>query len=384
MNSLAQKGFYFILLWFAVSVNADWKFEWRSNSESAGSSVILSGGTSGDWKTIQDKSEGWTASDWKEMFPVYLALEDASLDLPPVSGSYQISNQPSPQLIFRPRFPWTHGATYRAVVRFNKNEDPVESIWTHPARKLVSKTQVVSIYPTAQQIPENLLKFYIQFSHPMRRGDIYQYIHLKNESGVEVRDPFLEVDEELWDPERLRLTLFIDPGRVKREVRPLEEVGPALESGKSYSLSVDADWLDEDGAKLVESFTQNYEVMEPDRATPDPDQWRYCFPPAGLHLPIRIEFGETLDQALASERIRVFHQERMEEISGTIYLLERETVWEFYPNEPWAPGAYFLLIAHQIEDLAGNQIGKPFEVSLTSPETTPVNRQDIKKHFDLR
>ena len=28
--------------------------------------------------------------------------------------------------------------------------------------------------------------------------------------------PFLEIDEELWDPAMMRLTLFIDPGRIKR------------------------------------------------------------------------------------------------------------------------------------------------------------------------
>ena len=67
----------------------------------------------------------------------------------------------------------------------------------------------------------------------MQRGHVYDHIHLLGEAGKPVELPFLELDEELWDPEMTRLTIFIDPGRIKRGVRPLEEIGPALEAGKN-------------------------------------------------------------------------------------------------------------------------------------------------------
>jgi len=34
----------------------------------------------------------------------------------------------------------------------------------------------------------------------MQRGHIYDYIHLRNEAGQNVELPFLEIDEELWNP----------------------------------------------------------------------------------------------------------------------------------------------------------------------------------------
>ena len=80
-------------------------------------------------------------------------------------------------------------------------------------------------------LPENLLKFYVHFSAPMSRGNIYDYIRLLNADGKQVELPFLEIDEELWDDSLTRLTLFIDPGRIKRGVLPLEECWTSTRSG---------------------------------------------------------------------------------------------------------------------------------------------------------
>jgi hypothetical protein len=62
-----------------------------------------------------------------------------------------------------------------------------------------------------------------------------------------------------------RLTLFIDPGRIKRGVLPLEEVGPSLEAGKSYTLVIDREWIDGSGNPLQESFEKTFKVGPPDR-----------------------------------------------------------------------------------------------------------------------
>jgi len=84
--------------------------------------------------------------------------------------------------------------------------------------------------------------------HPVLRPD-ESWTHLRPHSlrdsaGKTVELPFLEIDEELWNPQMTRLTLFIDPGRIKRGVQPLEEIGPVLENGKHYALIIDAAWQD--------------------------------------------------------------------------------------------------------------------------------------------
>ena len=41
-----------------------------------------------------------------------------------------------------------------------------------------------------------------------------------------------------------------------------------------------------------------------------------------------------------------------------------ETRWAFTPDADWAAGRYRVTVKSTIEDLAGNNIGKPFDVDL--------------------
>ena len=93
------------------------------------------------------------------------------------------------------------------------------------AKPKTEPTVVTQVYPTSDKLPENQLKFYLHFSAPMSRGDSYKHIQLLDEKGKAVELPFLELDEELWDPAGKRFTLFFDPGRIKRGLKPREEVG---------------------------------------------------------------------------------------------------------------------------------------------------------------
>mgnify|MGYP003346898067 CR=1 FL=1 len=77
-------------------------------------------------------------------------------------------------------------------------------------------TLVTQIYPSADVLPENTLKFYVHFSAPMSRGHSYDHIRLLDEANRPVELAFLELAEELWSPDMLRLTLLMDPGRIKR------------------------------------------------------------------------------------------------------------------------------------------------------------------------
>jgi hypothetical protein len=49
-------------------------------------------------------------------------------------------------------------------------------------------------------------------------------------------------------------------------------------------------------------------------------------------------------------------------ILGHIVIERDETRWSFSPVEPWRAGDFHLLVDGALEDLAGNHIGRPFEV----------------------
>ena len=283
-------------------------------------------------------------------------------------------------LSFRPKFPLEPGMRYVAVL------DPAEvgvkdrgiltATYVPPPRPDSPPTIVSRVYPTAEELPENLLKFYVHFSAPMSRGGVYRHIRLLDDAGLEVELPFLELDEELWDPDMTRLTLFIDPGRIKRGVRPLEEIGPALEEGRRYTLLIDRGLVDAAGRGLGEEFRKRFIVGPPDREPPEPKGWKLAAPPASTREPVTIQFHEPIDQALAERLIRVTSAGGSV-VPGVVSLGDGERSWSFTPLDPWPAGLYAVVVQATIEDLAGNNVGKPFEVDLQAdgdsrPQLLPV------------
>jgi hypothetical protein len=49
-------------------------------------------------------------------------------------------------------------------------------------------------------------------------------------------------------------------------------------------------------------------------------------------------------------------------LDGEIAIELNETQWTFTPRDPWRAGPYELLALSILEDRAGNQIGRAFEV----------------------
>lgn len=304
---------------------------------------------------------------WRAVLAVRVDQPDvkSAAITPPMAGSYTLDD--TGRLTFVPSFPLQAGLTYRALFDDRAGGgrgEPVVSVHTVAAKESGPRTSVTEIYPTAAVIPENLLKFYVHFSGPMSRGRIYEHIHLLDETGKEVEIPFLELDEELWNPEMTRVTLFIDPGRIKRGVQPLEEVGPSLESGHAYRLIIDAKWQDAEGRPLLEEFVKAFRVGPADREMPDPKTWKLAeVPDVGSEKNLVLRFPEPMDHALAQRLIGVTDAEG-ESVSGRVALEDEEKRWTFTPDSPWTAGDYHIRISDILEDLAGNQVGKKFEVDV--------------------
>ena len=295
---------------------------------------------------------------WQDLFAVYVdsgSIEDA---LPPMLGSYRIEGE---ALIFQARFPLQPGLSYRAV--FASASEPVTFRFDIPDLEAMVSTTVEHVYPSTDRLPENQLKFYLHFSAPMSRGEAYRQIHLLDERGDPVELPFLELDEELWDREGKRLTLLFDPGRIKRDLVPHEEVGVPIKQGKAYTLVIDRDWRDARGKSLKESFRKSFEVVAADREIPDPQSWLITAPQAGSVQPLSVEFPEPMDHGLLSRVLEIMDSQG-NFVEGSIQVDRRETRWQLTPEEPWRAGDYFLRVDTILEDLAGNRIDRLFEVDV--------------------
>lgn len=328
---------------------------------------------------------GWM--EWAKTLSVRLVSSNGGTnDWLPMAGSYRAIPG---GLRFDARFGLSPGLTYEAVFHPSRlpeargDEPPLVSRHTPLIRRASSTTRLTQVYPTAAVLPENLLKFYLQFSAPMSRGRIYQHIHLRRANGGEVELPFLEINEELWDPSMTRLTLFIDPGRIKRGVRPLEEIGPALEEGKIYTLTIDSQWRDANDAPLESAFRKRFRVGPPDRDTPDMSLWRVDAPRAGTRGKLKVSFNDPLDHALAQRMIFVRDREGAR-LEGAIELSDHERRWTFIPRKPWRAGEHTLVAATTIEDLAGNNIDKPFDVDVFDSVQRRIGANEATRRFEVR
>jgi hypothetical protein len=203
------------------------------------------------------------------------------------------------------------------------------------------------------------------------------------EDGQAVELPFLRLGEELWDPSGTRLTLLIDPGRIKRGLKPREENGPVLEAGRSYTLVIDPGWPDAEGDPLAREFRKEFRAEAPDEIQPDPKTWTIDRPSASTRKPIAITFPEPLDRALIESGLTLVDG-KGEPVAGSLKIGANETRWEFTPEIPWAAGDYRLLVDADLEDLAGNSILRPFEVDVQRDTPTRPEPKQLTIPITIR
>jgi hypothetical protein len=338
------------------------KIQWNVQPHGSTISVSIVGLDSDTLDTL--RKADWPSERWEALFPVAVqAPNPKQTDGQAMLGSYGVFGK---LLRFTPRYGFDAGKTFVATFRPSKlpsgggPEVSSSHLVFKPKREA---TNVTAVTPSGNRAPENLLKFYLYFSAPMSRGEVYNRVRLLKQDGQAVDLPFLRLGEELWDPSGTRLTLLIDPGRIKRGLRPREENGPVLEAGKVYTLVIDRGWPDAEGTPLGGEFRKAFLAGPPDESQPDPKTWKVARPSASTREPLVLTFPEPLDRALIESALTLVDA-KGEPVDGHLEVKANETRWEFTPETPWTEGDYQLLVDADLEDLAGNSILRPFEVDV--------------------
>jgi hypothetical protein len=357
---------------------ATYSFRWNTNC------VELCGVTEGTLQKLQ--AAAWQLDEWQKLLSVKAGAE-TGLELPPAAGTYSVVDG---CIRFQPKYPFEHAVMYRAVFHpsllpgsGSQTLGDIASTHIVPIERRKSTTVVTQVFPSASELPENLLKFYVHFSAPMSRGNIYEHIHLRDQNGKVVELPFLEIDEELWNPEMTRLTLFIDPGRIKRGVRPLEEIGAVFQAGKKYTLLIGQEWKDAEGNQLKKGYAKIFKVGPPVREPLEIGTWKINPPSANSLRPLLIRFPAPVDHALAQRMIQVTDSDG-KLLRGQTSLDQEERQWRFVPETRWKPGMYRIVIDTTLEDLAGNNIGKPFEVDLFEGVERSLRKNSVSLDVQIK
>ncbi len=239
--------------------------------------------------------------------------------------------------------------------------------------------EVINIYPNLDSIPVNVTRFYIQFSKPIQEMNLLDHIKLSTEEGKNITGVFFENQYELWSPDRTKVTLLVDPGRVKLGLLANNKMGRAFDEGQKYILTVDSLLMDFDDRKLLRSFSKKFTSIQEDRTPPDVSLWEIYLPKADSKEKLLLDFNDKIDHISAQTLIQVFYKNQ--QVKGKIVLNAQKQKWEFIPNKKWKNGHYQILINHRLEDIANNSIEQVFD---HHPKDFKQNQDHYQLDFTLK
>lgn len=312
-------------------------------------------------------------------------LVEAGVDfrtIQPLAGRFEIGQD---AICFVPRFPFMDGLSYSLLIDAALEERPIDclEVWTihRPAPEGKPTTGVIAIYPSTDELPVNQLKLYVHFSSPMSEGWAARAVHVRRADNYEPIDGvFLAMEPELWDRERRRLTLLLDPGRIKRGLVPNAEAGYPLIEGVPVIVTIDTEFRDAAGRPLRSGVEQRYEISPPVRARVNPTDWRFHCPTVGCMDLLTVEFARPLDQALLEHSLWV-HDAAGEALAGEGSVGPGERSWRFEPRSPWVKGRHLVIVDPRLEDLAGNSLIRVFDRDLTQAEDAPADARPVAVEF---
>ncbi len=284
--------------------------------------------------------------------------------------------------VLAPQAPLTRGVAYEAVFEGSRvAADLPRVVLLHrvPADTSRSDARVIAVHPSQVELPANLLKFYVHFSTPMAQGQLFRFTRLLDGAGTPIDQAFHEV--ELWSQDHRRVTVLINPGRTKHALGLSEALGPVLRKRRHYTLEIRAGLPDQQGRPLARPWRHGFRTVDFDSASPRVDAWTLTPPKAGTRAPFRVRFPEPLDYALCDRLLSIVPRRREagggipgrgEPLAGRGAVAPDGRGWSFVPNRPWDPGVHRLVAAGDLEDLAGNNLVRPFEVPAGKGARPPV------------
>ena len=171
---------------------------------------------------------------------------------------------------------------------------------------------------------------------------------------------FLDNTQPLWNGNRTRLTLLLDPGRIKRDVGPNEELGPAILQGETYRLIIDSNVKDSRGNSLADNFAHSFTVTAPVYAALSIEGLETSDIEVGTEDPLRVSFPQVMN-FFQLQRLLAVTTPAGEPVRGDIGPADQPHSILFTPRSPWRDDRYTLQISSNVEDISGNTFLAAFD-----------------------
>jgi hypothetical protein len=305
---------------------------------------------------------GLAAGAAVQVRPAGIAAGVPDADLPPMAGRLAADGRDA---CFVPRFGFVDGTAYAVTV----DGRPAGTL-TRPRPARPATAHVLAIHPAAGEVPRNLLRCYIWFSAPMSEGQAAGHVTLADDAGTPLPGALLATEHELWDVGRRRLTVLLDPARIKRGLAGHRAAGYPLRAGQPVRLVVGAGFRDAAGTPLRAGAERRYTVGPDERRRVEPGDWALAIPPAGGTEPLVVTFGRPLDHGPLARCLHVTGPGGSR-VDGAAEAGPQDRSWRLVPAAAWAAGTHRLHADPVLEDLAGNSALRVFDRDLRRPEDDP-------------
>lgn len=325
------------------------------------------------------EKQNFSFKEWSSFF--YIQTGPGA---PAILGEYRIANN---HLSFRPKFLPDPNVQYYVTFSYPKlnvllSENIEEQAeYTDIASFQPPETtqpEVISFIPNLDEVPANLLRFYVYFSAPMSvLQNPYDYITIVDKNGKALVDPFVIIPEGLWNINHTRLTLLLHPGRVKQGVGPNMTLGDVLKAGNSYTLKISKEWKGASGELLKSTFTQVINATNPLERAMNINSWALRAERKNIGV-LHVVTDHPLDQPLAKRMLFIRSQ------SGQILPSRVEfdspekfrVLWQLDESKELD-----LVIDPRLEDVCGNTPHYAFDLEGT--ERTP-STEELKLKFKVQ
>jgi len=222
---------------------------------------------------------------------------------------------------------------------------------------------VTAVYPEQNILPENILKFYIQFSEPMREGDFLKHIQLLDSKGTNLKGVFFDNLYELWTTDHKQLTILVDPGRVKTGLRQNIKQGRAFTVDENYTLTIDKTWKTISGKYLSKTYTKKFTIKEEDVEPPSIKDVVISKIKVDSKTPIILTFNEVMDVFQLKYYVRVISNNTI--LKGKFKVFDKGKTMQFTPENRWKEDNYQLQIDVRLEDIAANSFAGKFDQAIS-------------------
>jgi hypothetical protein len=225
----------------------------------------------------------------------------------------------------------------------------------------------VEVHPAGPTVPENLLRIELRFAQPPRLPFDIGRVKLLDEHGFEIQHALLDV--ALPSADGKRITVLMDPGRVKSGVGPNLDAGRALKEGSTVTLHLA-------GARDEEDVRKTWRVAPATSRPLEPESWNVALPRKGSRDALVVDMKAPISSV--GEDLIAVVDPRGQRVDGTTSLADGDATWRFSPSRPWVSGAYRLVTHPELEDPAGNRRCAAFEAVIRAAATCEGVRLEFK------